>query len=153
MKEINVATIEETVSKMTVAQMRVRAKELGIKNAKKYKRAELSEMVVEAMVAVEQAKVTVAKKPSSQKSTNRAARGSNKNTDADVAEVERFLAACHNTSGDSITSVLVAYGRTVLIRVMADRKIKGWYRIYDKRTMIEKIVEQVGAISVKPCAR
>lgn len=140
MKKIN-NTVRNTVTKkvndMTVAEMRDLAKQLGIKNAKKHKRAELSVMLIDELCKLEQ--------PSS--GSGKRAKGSNKSVELDVEEVEAFLDKASNGEAGSreyAISVLMAYGRQVLIRVMKACKVKGWYRIYDKTTMVDRIMEASG---------
>ena len=53
--------IMNQVAKMTVAEMRKAASQYGIKNAKKYKRVELEQMMVEAMVKVAEEKAAAEK--------------------------------------------------------------------------------------------
>lgn len=133
MKKINNtairSTLTEQVNKMTVAEMRQAAKCLGIKNAKKYKRAVLSGMVVDAMYESKMAQ---------SKTTKKSAKGSNLNIEVDVAKVEAILGTADKQSA---IETLMAYGRQVLIRVMKSYHVKGWYRIYDKPTMVSRIVE------------
>lgn len=133
MKKINNTAIRsaltEQVNKMTVAEMRQAAKCLGIKNAKKYKRDVLSEMVIHAMYQSKMAQ---------SKTTKKSAKGSNLNIEVDVAKVEAIL---ETADKQSAIETLMAYGRQVLIRVMKSYHVKGWYRIYDKPTMVSRIVE------------
>lgn len=123
------STLTEQVNKMTVAEMRQAAKCLGIKNAKKYKRDVLSDMVIDAMYESKMAQ---------SKTTKRSAKGSNLNIELDVAKVEAIL---ETADKQSAIETLTAYGRQVLIRVMKSYHVKGWYRIYDKPTMVSRIVE------------
>lgn len=140
MKKINKTTIQKIIEAMTVVEMRKAAKDLGIKNAKQYKRPELSEKLFAAMMAKaeEEAKASTTKK---------APKGSNKDTKADVEQAMAYLTdgSAKTDTIEYIKSILMAYGRTVLIRVMANLKVKGWYRIYDKYTMVDKIAEKVAA--------
>nr|DAR34898.1 MAG TPA: Rho termination factor, N-terminal domain [Caudoviricetes sp.] len=133
MKKINNtairSTLTEEVNKMTVAEMRQAAKCLGIKNAKKYKRDVLSGMVIDAMYENKMAQSKTAKK---------SAEGSNLNIEVDVAKVEAVL---ETATRQYAVEALMAYGRQVLIRVMKSYHVKGWYRIYDKPTMVSCIVE------------
>lgn len=133
MKKINNTAIRsaltEQVNKMTVAEMRQAAKCLGIKNAKKYKRDVLSGMVIDAMYESKMAQ---------SKTTKRSAKGSNLNIEVDVAKVEAIL---ETADKQSAIETLTAYGRQVLIHVMKSYHVKGWYRIYDKPTMVSCIVE------------
>lgn len=133
MKKINNAairsTLTEQVNKMTVAEMRQAAKCLGIKNAKKYKRDVLSGMVIDAMYESKMAQ---------SKTTKKSAKGSNFNIEVDVAKVEAVL---ETATRQYAVEALMTYGRQVLIRVMKFYHVKGWYRIYDKPTMVSRIVE------------
>lgn len=123
------STLTEQVNKMAVAEMRQAAKCLGIKNAKKYKRDVLSGMVIDAMYESKMAQSKTAKK---------SAKGSNFNIEVDVAKVEAVL---ETATRQYAVEALMAYGRQVLIRVMKSYRVKGWYRIYDKPTMVSRIVE------------
>lgn len=133
MKKINnTATrsaLTEQVNKMTVAEMRQAAKCLGIKNAKKHKRDVLSGMVIDAMYESKMAQ---------SKTTKKSAKGSDLNIEVDVAKVEAVL---ETATQQYAVEALMAYGRQVLIRVMKSYHVKGWYRIYDKPTMVSRIVE------------
>lgn len=133
MKKINNtairSTLVEQVNKMTVAEMRQAAKCLGIKNAKKYKRDALSGMVIDAMYESKMAQP---------KTTKKSAEGSNLNIEVDAAKVEAIL---ETATQQYAVEALMAYGRQVLIRVMKSYHVKGWYRIYDKPTMVSRIVE------------
>lgn len=78
----------------------------------------------------------------------KAIKGSNKAEDVenDVAQVIEYLdGRAHNDSPEYIKDALLVYGRQTLIRVMATYKIKGWYRIYNKYVMVEKLAEVVAA--------
>lgn len=134
MKKINNvdvrSTLVEEVSKMTVAEMRQAAKCLGIKSAKKYKRDVLSSMVVDAMYESKMAQAKAHKK---------SAKGSNANVEVDVTSIEALLEEA--VDRQSVVEALTAYGRQALIRVMKSYHVKGWYRIYDKPTMVSRIVE------------
>lgn len=145
MKKIDKAAIQKTITDMTVVEMRKVAKEFGIKNAKQYRRPELAEKLFAAMVtkAEEEIKAEAKAAKKSQKGMKKSPKGSNKNTEADVAEVEKFLASCNgDTTREYIFNILMVYGRNVLIRVMKSHKVKGWYRIYDKPTMISKLISK-----------
>lgn len=148
MKKINTVetirtTIANKVNDMTVVEMRQAAKEIGIKNAKKYKRTELSKMIIDAMVAIEEAKAikVKAKKATGAK---KSPKGSNKETERDTDALMAYLPT-YDGNSESLADTLMGYGRTVLIRVMKSYKVKGWYRIYDKPTMISKITSAVVA--------
>ena len=133
MKKINNAAIRsaltEEVNKTTVAEMRQAAKCLGIKNAKKYKRDVLSGMVIDAMYK---------NKMAQSKTTKKSAKGPNFNIEVDVAKVEAVL---ETATRQYAVEALMTYSRQVLIRVMKSYHVKGWYRIYDKPTMVSRIAE------------
>lgn len=145
MKKNTKAAIQNTLTNMTVVEMRKVAKEFGIKNAKQYRRPELFEKLFAAMMAKaeEELKAEAKTNKKSQKGMKKSPKGSNKNTESDVVKVEKFLASCNGeTTREAIFNALMVYGRTVLIRVMKSYKVKGWYRIYDKPTMISKLISK-----------
>ena len=144
-----VRAARESVDKMTVQQMRLAAKGLGIKSASKYRRPQLTEMVVDKMVeqTIENVKKMdeVAKKVGKVK---KSIKGSNKDIGHDVQVIGEYLEKAYNGdvgSRDDVVQHLMTFGRQVLIRAMKYCKVKGWYRIYDKPTMVSRIVEVIGA--------
>lgn len=144
-----VRAARESVDKMTVQQMRLVAKGLGIKSASKYRRPQLTEMVVDKMVeqTVENMKKMdeVAKKVGK---TKKSIKGSNKDIGRDAQVIGEYLEKAYNGdvgSRDDVVQHLMTFGRQVLIRAMKYCKVKGWYRIYDKPTMVSRIVEVIGA--------
>lgn len=75
----------------------------------------------------------------------RAPKGSNKFFKADVDGAMYYL--MHGTAKsepvEDVSSVLMSYSRQVLIQVMKSCKVKGWYRINDKQTMVSEIISTV----------
>lgn len=152
-------TIDELLNSKSVSELRKMAPKYGIKSASKYRRPVLVSLLADALeqeykarLAEEQAKQPKEKKskktPKEKKASTKAIKGSNKAEDVenDVAQVIEYLdGRAHNDSPEYIKDVLLVYGRQTLIRVMATYKIKGWYRIYNKYVMVEKLAEVVAA--------
>lgn len=152
-------TIDELLNGKSVSELRKMAPKYGIKSASKYRRPVLVSLLANAIeqeykarLAEEQAKQPKEKKskkaPKEKKASTKAIKGSNKAEDVenDVAQVIEYLdGRAHNDSPEYIKDALLVYGRQTLIRVMATYKIKGWYRIYNKYVMVEKLAEVVAA--------
>ena len=124
--------IEAKVANMKVAEMRKEATKRGIKNVSKYKREQLSEMLVTIMVAEEDAKRAKKAKSSRKKATEVKME--------DVETLASELLEGIETIGDE---ELLATNRKVLIQVMKMLHCSKWYRTYDKVTMVAKIKEKV----------
>ena len=128
-----VKNIENNVAKMSVAQMRKIAPQYGIKNASKYKRVQLAQMLVDAMVEQENAKR--AKKSNTTKRFK-----ADKVNDSEVEALAIEMLDGIETLTDED---LFDTNRKVLIRVMKMLHCSKWYRTYDKATMVEKIKSAV----------
>ena len=129
--------IINAVANMKVSEMRKVAGQYGIKNASKYKRADLESMLVEAMYEVAKAKAK-ADKASSKKSGKgqKAAKVSNGQVEALAnAIVEVGMAK----------EELAQQNRKVLIQVMKKLHCNRWYRTYDKPTMVALISDKMAA--------
>lgn len=124
--------IEAKVANMKVVEMRKEATKRGIKNVSKYKREQLSEMLITIMVAEEDAKRTKKVKSSRKKATEVKME--------DVETLASELLEGIETIGDE---ELLATNRKVLIQVMKMLHCSRWYRTYDKATMVAKIKEKV----------
>lgn len=148
-------TINELLDSKSVSELRKMAPKYGIKSASKYRRPTLVSLLADAIeqeykarLVEEQAKQSKAKQPKEKKASTKAIKGSNKAEDVknDVAQVIEYLdGRAHNDSPEYIKDALLVYGRQTLIRVMANYKVKGWYRIYNKYVMVEKLAEVVAA--------
>lgn len=148
-------TINELLDSKSVSELRKMAPKYGIKSASKYRRPALVSLLADAIeqeykarLVEEQAKQPKAKQPKEKKAGTKAIKGSNKAEDVenDVAQVIEYLdGRAHNDSPEYIKDALLVYGRQTLIRVMATYKIKGWYRIYNKHVMVEKLADVVAA--------
>lgn len=148
-------TIDELLNNKSVAELRKMAPKYGIKSASKYRRPVLVSLLADALeqeykahLAEEQAKQPKEKKAKAKSKGTKAIKGSNKAEDVenDVAQVIEYLdGRAHNDSPEYIKDILLVYGRQTLIRVMANYKVKGWYRIYNKYVMVEKLAEVVAA--------
>lgn len=68
---------------------------------------------------------------------------SNANVDKEIAEVQAIMVGVENGTYHPLTAndALVNFGRKALIQVMKSLHVKGWYRIYDKATMANRILE------------
>lgn len=119
--------IKKAVANMTVAEMRKAAGQYGIKNASKYKRVELEQMLVEAMVAAEKAKA--------KKSTGKRIKADKVENENIEALAKEMLEGIETISAEE----LMQTNRKVLIVVMKLLHCSKWYRTYDKSTMVEKI--------------
>lgn len=147
--------INEMLDSKSVSELRKMAPKYGIKSASKYRRPTLVSLLADAIeqeykarLVEEQAKQPKAKQPKEKKASTKAIKGSNKAEDVenDVAQVIEYLdGRAHNDSPEYIKDALLVYGRQTLIRVMANYKVKGWYRIYNKYVMVEKLAEVVAA--------
>lgn len=126
--------IKNVVENMTVAEMRKAAGQYGIKNASKYKRVELQQMLIDAMVAKETASKKTAKKATGKRT--KAEKVENENIEALAKEM---LEGIETLSEDQ----LMHTNRKVLIVVMKMLHCSKWYRTYDKATMIEKITQAI----------
>lgn len=150
--------IVAAVNNMTVAEMRKAAPALGIKNARQYKREQLSEMIIDAMAAQKEQELEAQakaekksnKKSASKKSTAKSAEKSNdKRYKADKVEADDVDALVHEILSATPAQVdamdLYSVNRKVLIEVMKQLHCELWYRTYDKPTMIAKITVALGS--------
>lgn len=148
-----VKEIVMAVEAMKVADMRKVAPKFGIKNAKQYKREQLSQMLINAMVAkkrqeVEAKKKAAAKKPEkvTKKATNKEQKSEKRYKAAKVDNVEELANEILNATPAEVEAMdLYSVNRKVLIEVMKQLHCKLWYRTYDKPTMINKITETLAA--------
>ena len=149
---------EAAVNNMTVAEIRKAAPALGIKNARQYKREQLSEMIIDAMAAQKEQELEAQakaekksnKKSASKKSTAKSAEKSNdKRYKADKVEEDDVDALVHEILSATPAQVdamdLYSVNRKVLIEVMKQLHCELWYRTYDKPTMIAKITVALGS--------
>lgn len=150
--------IVAAVNNMTVAEMRKAAPALGIKNARQYKREQLSEMIIDAMAAQKEQELEAQakaekksnKKSASKKSTAKSAEKSNdKRYKADKVEEDDVDALVNEILSATPAQVdamdLYSVNRKVLIEVMKQLHCELWYRTYDKPTMIAKITVALGS--------
>ena len=119
--------IENTVANMTVAEMRKEAGKHNIKNASKYKRVELQQMLIDTLVAEQS------------KTTTKRAKAEKVESDDITTLAEEMLEGIEMLSDDD----LMQTNRKVLIQVMKMLHCSKWYRTYDKATMVKKIQEAV----------
>lgn len=131
--------IKNVVENMTVAEMRKAAGQYGIKNASKYKRVELQQMLIDAMVAKEAASKKTAKKATGKKATGKRAKAEKVENENIEVLAKEMLEGIETLSEDQ----LMHTNRKVLIVVMKMLHCSKWYRTYDKATMIEKITQAI----------
>lgn len=137
MKNIKKA-IEVKVNDMKVVEMRVEAQNLGIKNVKKFKREELSQMLIDKLVEVEEAKQNAKKASKSKKATTSKRVKAEKIEESEIKALAEELLDGIETLGEK---ELMQVNRKVLIEVMKTLHCSKWYRTYDKKTMVEKILK------------
>ena len=123
-------TIKNQVAKMTVAQMRKEATKYGIKNPSKYRREQLQEMLVDAIVEVNKAKA---------KSADKRIKAEQVNNEEVENLAKEMLEGIETLSEDE----LMHTNRKVLIVMMKMLHCSKWYRTYDKATMVNKITQAV----------
>ena len=129
--------IMNAVANMKVSEMRKVAGQYGIKNASKFKRADLEPMLVEAMYEVAKAKAK-ADKASSKKSGK-----GKKATKVSNGQVEALANAI--VGNGMCADELMLQNRKVLIQVMKKLHCNRWYRTYDKPTMVALISDKMAA--------
>lgn len=141
--------IVAAVNNMTVAEMRKAAPALGIKNARQYKREQLSEMIVDAMAAQKeqeleaQAKV---EKKSNKKSASNKSEKRYKAVKVEANDVDGLVNEILSATPAQVNEMdLYSVNRKVLIEVMKKLHCELWYRTYDKPTMIAKITVALGS--------
>lgn len=123
--------IVKVVESMNVTEMRKAASKYGIKNAKKYKRVQLSELLVEAM--------ELEVKANGKRSNGKRVKAEEvKQEDVEVLAKE-LLEGIETLTNEE----LIQTNRKVLIAVMKMLHCSKWYRTYDKATMIQKITGKV----------
>lgn len=146
------------VDGLKVVEMRKSAQDMGIKNVKKYRRPELAEKLIAAMV--EELKATIIEayeaelkaqeqeQKENKKATKKEKKATGKRYKANKVEenevdelVNTILRA---TPGEIDAMDLYNVNRKVLIRVMKELHCKLWYRTYDKPTMVIKITAALG---------
>lgn len=123
-------TIKNQVAKMTVAQMRKEATKYGIKNPSKYRREQLQEMLVDAIVEASKAKA---------KSADKRIKAEQVNNEEVENLAKEMLEGIETLSEDE----LMHTNRKVLIVMMKMLHCSKWYRTYDKATMVNKITQAV----------
>lgn len=144
------------VDGLKVVEMRKAAQDMGIKNVKKYRRPELAEKLIAAIVEVRKAAITEAYeaelKAQEQKENKKAAKKEKKATGkrykatkVEENEVDELVNTILRATPAEIDAMdLYNVNRKVLIRVMKELHCKLWYRTYDKPTMVVKITAALG---------
>lgn len=151
-----VADVTVCVHAMKVVEMRKAAQGMGIKNAKKYRRPELAEKLIAAIVEVRKAALTKAyeeeQKAQKQKENKKAVKKEQKATGkrykaikVEETEVDELVNTILRATPAEIDAMdLYNVNRKVLIKVMKELHCKLWYRTYDKPTMVVKITAALG---------
>lgn len=144
------------VDGLKVVEMRKAAQGMGIKNVKKYRRPELAEKLIAAIVEVRKAAITEAYeaelKAQEQKENKKAAKKEQKATGkrykatkVEENEVDELVNTILRATPAEIDAMdLYNVNRKVLIKVMKELHCKLWYRTYDKPTMVIKITAALG---------
>lgn len=144
------------VDGLKVVEMRKAAQDMGIKNVKKYRRPELAEKLIAAIVEVRKAAIVEAYeaelKAQEQKENEKAAKKEKKATGkrykatkVEENEVDELVNTILRATPAEIDAMdLYNVNRKVLIRVMKELHCKLWYRTYDKPTMVVKITAALG---------
>lgn len=147
-------TINALLDSKSVAELRKLASTKGLKNAKQYKRdvlvsklfGILADEYAEKLAAEAKSKKSKNANKKSQKGMKKAVKGSNKSLEDDLAQVIEYITGRMADDPDEYAKdILIVYGREVLIKAMAFFHIKGWYRIYNKHVMVERLVGVVAA--------
>lgn len=150
MKNTNTNTIktniQNTLTNSTVAELRKLASTKGLKNAKQYKRVELVERLFAIMVAEAEAEQATKASKSTKKYDYKpdAEMVSKQVEDGNTYLLGIHALGCVDDRDNAIV-VLVALNRQALIRLMKSWGVKGWYRIYDKATMIDRLLAVAAA--------
>ena len=141
--------IVAAVNNMTVAEMRKAAPALGIKNARQYKREQLSEMVVDAMATQKEQELEAqakAEKKSNKKSASKKSEKRYKAVKVETNDVDGLVNEILSATPAQVNEMdLYGVNRKVLIEVMKKLHCELWYRTYDKPTMIAKITVALGS--------
>lgn len=147
------------VDGLKVVEMRKAAQDMGIKNVKKYRRPELAEKLIAAIVEVRKDALTKAYeeeqnalKAQEQKASKKASKKEQKATGkrykatkVEDNEVEELVNTILRATPAEIDEMdLYNVNRKVLIKVMKALHCKLWYRTYDKPTMVIKITAALG---------
>lgn len=144
------------VDGLKVVEMRKAAQDMGIKNVKKYRRPELAEKLIAAIVEVRKAAIVEAYeaelKAQEQKENKKAAKKEQKATGkrykatkVEENEVDELVNTILRATPAEIDAMdLYNVNRKVLIKVMKELHCKLWYRTYDKPTMVIKITAALG---------
>lgn len=144
------------VDGLKVVEMRKAAQDMGIKNVKKYRRPELAEKLIAAIVEVRKAAIVEAYeaelKAQEQKENKKAAKKEQKATGkrykatkVEENEVDELVNTILRATPAEIDAMdLYNVNRKVLIKVMKELHCKLWYRTYDKPTMVVKITAALG---------
>lgn len=145
-------TINELLDSKSVSELRKMAPKYGIKSASKYRRPALVSLLADAIeqeykarLVEEQAKQPKASKPAKKYDYKPNAEMVSKQ----VEDGNTYLLGIHALGcvddRDNAVVVLVALNRQALIRLMKSWGVKGWYRIYDKATMVDRLLAVAAA--------
>ena len=148
------------VDGLKVVEMRKAAQDMGIKSVKKYRRPELAEKLIAAIVEVRKAAITEAYeaelKAQEQKENKKATKVAKKEKKQETGKRYKATKVEDNEVEELVNTILRAtpaeidemdlynVNRKVLIKVMKALHCKLWYRTYDKPTMVIKITAALG---------
>ena len=145
-------TINELLGSKSVSELRKMAPKYGIKSASKYRRPALVSLLVDAIEQEYKARLAEeqAKQPKASKSTKKYDYKPNAEmVSKQVEDGNTYLLGIHALGcvddRDNAVVVLVALNRQALIRLMKSWGVKGWYRIYDKATMVDRLLAVAAA--------
>lgn len=145
-------TINELLDSKSVSELRKMAPKYGIKSASKYRRPALVSLLADAIEQEYKARLVEeqAKQPKASKSTKKYGyKPDAEMVSKQVEDGNTYLLGIHALGcvddRDNAVVVLVALNRQALIRLMKSWGVKGWYRIYDKATMIDRLLAVAAA--------
>lgn len=142
-----VAEIRTEVEGLKVVEMRKVAVKYGIKNPSQYRRPELTEKLLDKMVAAKKAEIEAeeAAKKAAKKASKAQKKQNNgdkryKATKVENENVEALADELLDKTEEQFRQVnLFDVNRKVLIELMKKLHCTMWYRTYDKPTMVAKI--------------
>lgn len=143
-------TINELLDSKSVSELRKMAPKYGIKSASKYRRPALVSLLADAIEQEYKARLVEEQATKASKSTKKYDYKPNAEmVSKQVEDGNTYLLGIHALGcvddRDNAIVVLVALNRQALIRLMKSWGVKGWYRIYDKATMVDRLLAVAAA--------
>ena len=146
-------TINELLDSKSVSELRKMAHKYGIKSASKYRRPALVSLLADAIEQEYKARLVEEQAEQATKASKSTKKYDYKpNAEMVSKQFEdgnTYLLGIHALGcvddRDNAVVVLVALNRQALIRLMKSWGVKGWYRIYDKATMIDRLLAVAAA--------